>query len=133
MQAIATFFVAFLLMALGWLSTSIGVVEVDRLYAWSIGASLMLFFALMNSLLSLKASSFVKYWGASIYSFIGLGLGTSLLAWGFSGVTLKDAGSYRWIYIVVTVGFIVFLTLVNMLKIIVKFAEKEEWNQPRRR
>ncbi|MBL7807571.1 MAG: hypothetical protein JNN28_07155 [Saprospiraceae bacterium] len=133
MQAIATFFVAFLLMALGWLSTSTGVVEVDRLYAWSIGASLMLFFAIMNSLLSLKASSFVKYWGSSIYSFIGLGLGTSLLAWGFSGVTLKEAGSYRWIYIVVTVGFIVFLTLVNMLKIIVKYAEKEEWNQPRRR
>jgi hypothetical protein len=93
----------------------------------------MLFFALMNSLLSLKAPSFVKYWGVSIYSYIGLGLGTSLLAWGFSGIPLKEAESYRWIYIVVTVGFIVFLTLVNLMKVIVKFAEKEEWNQPRKR
>ncbi|HAD11667.1 MAG TPA: hypothetical protein DCF33_04425 [Saprospirales bacterium] len=132
-QAIATFGVAFSLMALGWLSTVSGIMEVDRLYAWSIGAAFMLFFALMNSLLSLKAPSFVKYWGISIYSYIGLGLGTSLLAWGFSGIPLKEAESYRWIYIVVTVGFIVFLTLVNLMKVIVKFAEKEEWNQPRKR
>lgn len=132
-QAIATFGVAFFLMGLGWLSTALGVMEVDRLYAWSIGAAFMLFFALMNSLLSLKAPSFVKYWGVSIYSYIGLGLGTSLLAWGFSGIPLKEAESYRWIYIVVTVGFIVFLTLVNLMKVIVKFAEKEEWNQPRKR
>ncbi|HLP95874.1 MAG TPA: hypothetical protein VK168_17650 [Saprospiraceae bacterium] len=132
-QAVATFCVALILMALGWLSTISGMMEVDRLYAWSIGAAFMLFFAMMNSLLSLKAASFVKYWGSSIYSYLGLGFGTSMLAWGFSGVTLSQAGSYRWIYIVVTVGFIVFLTLVNLMKIIVRFAEKEEWNQPRRR
>jgi hypothetical protein len=132
-QAIASFCVSLILMAMGWLSTVSGMMEVDRLYAWSIGAAFMLFFALMNSLLSLKAPSFVKYWSASIYSYLGLGFGTSMLAWGFSGITLSNAGSYRWIYIVVTVGFIVFLTLVNLMKIIVKFAEKEEWNQPRRR
>ena len=56
-----------------------------------------------------------------------------MAAWGFSGVPLNDAGSYRWIYIVVTVGFIVFLTMVNLMKIIVNYAEKEEWNEPRKR
>lgn len=132
-QAIATFCVALLLMALGWLSTVSGIMVVDKLYAWSIGAAFMLFYAMMNSLLSLKAASFVKYWGTAIYSYIGLGVGTSFMAWLFSGVALRDAGSYRWIYIVVTVGFLVFLSMVNMMKIIVRFAEKEEWNQPRRR
>lgn len=132
-QAVATFTLAMLIMIIGWAFSASGVVDADPLFAWSIGSALMLFFALMNSLLSLKAESFVKYWGASIYSYLGLGLGTSMAAWGFSGISLNDAGSYRWIYIVVTVGFIVFLTMVNLMKIIVRFAEKEEWNEPRKR
>lgn len=133
MQAAATLVVAVIIMGIGWAFTASGIFTVDRLYAWSIGAALMLFFAMMNSLLSLRADSFVKYWGASIYSYMALGLGTSLAAWGFSGIPLNDAGSYRWIYIVVTVGFIVFLSMVNVMKAIVRYAEKEEWNAPRKR
>jgi hypothetical protein len=94
---------------------------------------MMLFFALMNSILSIRAESFVKYWGASMYSYLALALATSMAAWGFSGVPLDEAESYRWIYIVATVGFVVFLSMVNLMKIIVRFAEKEEWNHPRKR
>jgi len=68
-----------------------------------------------------------------MYSYLALAFATSMAAWGFSGIPLREAGSYRWIYIVVTVGFIVFLSMVNFMKMIVRFAEKEEWNQPRKR
>lgn len=132
-QAAAIFVAALLLMGFGWLMTISGILVFDKLYAWSIGAALMLFFAMLNSLLSLRASSFAKYWGASMYSFLALGFATSMAAWGFSGIPLREAGSYRWIYIVVSVGFVVFLSMVNFMKIIVRFAEKEEWNQPRKR
>ena len=132
-QAIATFLVALVIMFLGWAITASGILEFDRLFAWSIGSALMLFFAMMNSLLSLRAESFLKYWSVSVYSYLALGLGTSMAAWGFSGSPLKEAGSYYWIYIVVTVGFMVFLTMVNLMKIIVNYAEKEEWNHPRKR
>ncbi len=132
-QALVIFVASFLIMGIGWACTASGLIAFERLFAWSIGSALMLFFALMNSILSLRAVSFAKYWGASIYSYIGLAIATSMAAWGFSGVSLEEAGSYRWIYIVVTVGFLVFLSLVNLLKIIVRFAENEEWNQPRKR
>ncbi len=133
MQAAAVFAGALVIMGIGWALTATGIILFEPLFPWSIGSALMLFFAMMNSLLSLRAPSFVKYWGASIYSYLALAFGTSLAAWGFSGIPLREAGSYRWIYIVVTVGFIVFLTMVNLMKIIVRFAEKEEWNQPRKR
>jgi hypothetical protein len=133
MQAVAIFAFAFLIMGIGWIFTASGIYPFDRLFAWSIGSALMLFFAMMNSILSLRAESFVKYWGASMYSYLALALATSMTAWGFSGVPLQEAESYRWIYIVVTVGFIVFLSMVNLMKIIVRFAEKEEWNHPRKR
>ncbi len=133
MQALAIFAFALLIMGIGWTFTASGIYPFDRLFAWSIGSALMLFFAMMNSILSLRAESFVKYWGASMYSYLALALATSMAAWGFSGVPLQEAESYRWIYIVVTVGFVVFLSMVNLMKIIVRFAEKEEWNHPRKR
>lgn len=132
-QALAILLAALFIMTIGWGFTASGIMAFEPLFAWSIGAALMLFYALMNSLLSIRAVSFVKYWGASIYSYLALAFCTSMAAWGFSGIPLREAGSYRWIYIVVTIGFIVFLSMVNMMKIIVKFAEKEEWNSPRKR
>ncbi|MDX1910088.1 MAG: hypothetical protein SFV22_01315 [Saprospiraceae bacterium] len=132
-QAAATFAAALLIMVAGWGVGAAGWMETDPLFAWSIGAAFMLFFALMNSLMSLRAANFAKYWGASMYSYIGLAIATSMAAWGISGIPIRDAGSYRWIYIVVTFGFLVFLSMVNFMKIIVRFAENEEWNQPRKR
>jgi amino acid transporter len=132
-QAAAVLVVAVFLMFLGWAFQATGLLRPDRLFAWSIATALMLFFALVNSLLSLRADSFAKYWGASMYSYLGLAFGNGLAAWLFSGVRLSEAESYQWIYTVVTVGFIVFLLMVNFMKKIVGFAQREEWNQPRRR
>jgi len=132
-QAAVVFAAALVIMGIGWLLTASDIFTLDRLFAWSIGSAFMLFFAMMNSILSLRATSFVKYWGASMYSYLALTLCTSMAAWGFSGIALREAGSYRWIYIVVTVGFMVFLSMINFMKIIVRYAEREEWNHPRKR
>lgn len=106
---------------------------VDTLFPWSIATAFLLLFALFNSLMSLNADSFAQYWGRSIYSFLGLAFLNGIAAWLCSGVPIGEAQSYRWIYIVVTIGFLVFLSMVNLMKKIVTFAEREEWNQPRRR
>jgi len=132
-QALLVLGGALVLMVCGWLLTVSKIYPVDRLYAWSIAAAFMLLFAMLNSLMSLRADSFTKYWGTSMYTYLGLALCTGLAAWLFSGIPLRDAGTYRWIYLVVTVGFLVFLSMVNFMKRIVQFAEKEDWNQPRRK
>lgn len=132
-QAALIFGSGFVIMLAGWLLGKIHVVTQDPLFPWSIAAAFMLLFALVNSLLSLRADSFTKYWGASMYSYMGLAFCNAFVAWLFSGISIGNAGSYRWIYIVVTFGFIVFLTLVNTVRRIVEFAEREEWNEPRKR
>ena len=132
-QAGLVFGSALVIMLAGWSLTASGLYPLERLFAWSIAAAFLLFFAIFNSLMSLRADSFAKYWGRSMYSFVGLALGLGSAAWLLSGVPIGDAESYRWIFIVVTFGFVVFLSLVNFMKIIVRFAEREEWNQPRKR
>jgi len=68
-----------------------------------------------------------------MYAYLGSAFAMGLAAWLFSGIPLGEAGTYRSIYIVVTVGFVVFLIVVNFMKRIVSYAEREEWNQPRRK
>ncbi|NJB85516.1 drug/metabolite transporter (DMT)-like permease [Lewinella marina] len=105
--------------------------EAGSRFPWLTAASFMLFFALFNAVLSASAPNTAKYWGRSIYSFMGLALGAGLLAWAFSGITISDAGSYRWIYIVVSVGYLVFLGMISLIKNVVSFAQREEWTRPR--
>ncbi|MBB4077828.1 MFS family permease [Lewinella aquimaris] len=106
-------------------------VGVSNRFPWLCAASFMLFFALFNAVLSASAPNTARYWGRSLYSFMGLALGAGLLAWAFSGLTISEAGSYRWIYLVVTVGYLVFLGMISLIKNVVNFAQREEWNKPR--
>lgn len=132
-QAAAVLAVIAVVLVGNWLMNLLSPESSDGLFPWSIATAFTLFFAVMNSLLSLRAESFAKYWQASMYSYAALAFGSGLLAWAFSGIPVGAAGSYKWIYIVVSIGFLVFLSMVNFMKIIVKFAEKEEWHQPRKR
>lgn len=106
-------------------------VGVSNRFPWLCAASFMLFFALFNAVLSAAAPNTAKYWGRSLYSFMGLALGAGLLAWAFSGLKISEAGSYQWIYLVVTVGYLVFLGMISVIKNVVNFAQREEWNKPR--
>jgi len=102
-------------------------------WPWLCAASFLLFFALFNAIMSATSDNLMKYWGRSIYAFLGLAVGSGLLAWGFSGLSIGQAGSYKWIYFVVTFGYLVFLSMIAFMKRIVEFAQKEEWNRPRLR
>jgi hypothetical protein len=110
-----------------------GVLDANKLFPWEIATGASLLFGIFNSVMSLNAPSFIKYWGASIYSYMGLAFLNGMAAWWFSGVALRDAESFKFIYLVVTFGFLVFISMVNLMKKIIEFAQKEEWNSPRMR
>jgi hypothetical protein len=120
-------------MGLGWLTRVSGLMDVEVLFPWAIATAFTLLFALLNSLMSLSADNSIQYYGSSVYSYVGLAFMNGVAARYISGVQLADAESYRWIYIVITIGFLVFMSMVNMMKKIVQFAEREEWNEPKNR
>jgi hypothetical protein len=125
-------FVAALVVILGSkVVQATGLIEVGQRFPWMTAASFMLLFAVFNSIFSVSAKNLQKYWGRSIFCFMGLAAANGLLAWLFSSLTINEAGSYRWIYVVVTFGYLVFLSMMGFLKSIVEFAEREEWQHPR--
>lgn len=107
------------------------VIHISQRFPWMTAAAIMLFFAVFNSVFSLSSENMMKYWGRSIYCFMGLAVASGLVAWLFSSLSIGQAGSYRWIFIVVTFGYLIFLTIMAMLRQIVEFAQREEWNHPR--
>ena len=132
-QALLVFAGGLVLMLGGVALDKMGVMGMERLYPWTSATGFMLLFAIFNSIMCMTADSFAKYWGISMYSYLALAAVLGLSAWLCSGVPLGEAESYKSIYIVVTFGFLVFLSMVNAMKNIVNFAEKEDWSQPRKR
>ncbi len=108
------------------------VASVER-FPWLSSASFLLLFAVFNSIISLLESDTNKYWGRSMTSFMLVAVIGGGIAYLFSGLTIWEAGSYSWIFVVVTIGYLVFLGMMVMIKNIVAFAQREEWSQPRRR
>lgn len=131
LQAAVIFGGVLLFNGIGYLLKISRLIEISERFPWMVAASFMLLYAMFNSIFSISTNNRASYWGASIYSFLGLAAASGFLAYLISGLAIKEAGSYWWIYIVVTVGYLVFVSMVGAMRNIVEFAQREEWNQPR--
>jgi hypothetical protein len=124
---------AVLVFNLGFLAFKAGGMEIEQRFPWTIAASFLLFFTALNAIMSIFAKNMDNYWSRSILCFIGLAVVSALLAQVFSQLTINEAGPYKGVYIVLTISYLVFLSILAAVKKIVDFAQREEWNQPRLR
>ncbi len=131
LQASITFGGVILFILVAKLVKLTGLIYVPDRFPWITAASFMLLFAMFNSVFSLSAENMLKYWGRSIYSYLGLAAASGLAAYLFSSLSIDEAGSYRWIYVVLTIGYLIFLGMMAFMRRIVEFAQREEWNHPR--
>ena len=106
-------------------------VEMKQDTSWVIAATFILFFAMFNAILSLMCDNMDRYWTRSMISYVAVAGIAGLLAWAFSSLSINEAGTFRWIYIVLTFGYLLFLAMIGAMRKIVDFAQREEWNQPK--
>ena len=130
-QAAITFAASAFITLSAKLIAATGLIDISDRFPWMSAAAFMLCFALFNSVFSLSAPKLMKYWGRSIYCFMGLALVSGGFAWLISSVPIGEAGSYKWIFFVVSIGYLVFLSMMGFMKGIVEFAQREDWSQPR--
>lgn len=100
--------------------------DVNPILFWVIGGAGILFYSLMNSVISLAAGDMNRYWIFSTLSYVALAVSCAVMAYTFSGVAIDDAGSFRWIFTVLTFGYLLFLSLMRFLRKIVQVAQKED-------
>ena len=115
-----------ILMGISELMPSAPYSSTQDIMPWVVLCGMILFYALVNSILSFGATDGNIYWMQSIFSFAALLIVGGLLAWGISGVSINEAGSVRWLYFVMTFGYLVFLSIVNLIKFFVKLAKRQD-------
>lgn len=108
------------------LIAQIGLFESKDIFPWEMAFSGILFFALFNAIFSLSAKDANRYWMLSIFSFVSLVVVLSLIAWLLSGLTMDEAGSFRWILIIFTFSYLLILSIVRAMKKIVGIAQKQD-------
>lgn len=118
--------IAILLMLLSKVMPLSPAMQKSNAMPWVVSCAMLLFFAMGNSILAFAAKEPTKYWMYSIFSFALLLVILSLLAYGISGVNIDDAGTIRWIYVVFTFGYLVLLSIVNLIRFFVMLAHKSD-------
>ncbi len=118
---------------LGKLVNAIGIMSVSDQFPWTAATSFLLFFAIINSVVSLASKDLNKYWGRSMLSFAILAAISAGIAYFFSALSIEEIGPYKWIYFVLTFGYLVFLSILGFMKRIVDFAEREDWQAPKQK
>jgi hypothetical protein len=99
---------------------------VDPMLYWIIAGTFLLFYALFNSILSLNADNITTYWSQSTGGYAVLLVVSSCVAWLFSGKTIGEADSFRWIFMVLTFGYLLFLCITRFVRKIVRTAQRED-------
>jgi hypothetical protein len=126
-QALASFAVMLLInlifLIVKWLSSGAWIPE--RI-AWILAASFLLLFGIFNALVLLSTGNMGKYWSQSIISYAGFAIGGGLIAALFSGIPLSEAGSFSWIYMVISFSYLIFLSIGGLMKIIVELAQRAD-------
>ena len=112
---------------------AIGMMDLEQLFAWTLAATFLLFFAVFNSVFSLTATNDNAYWTKSFICFAVYAIISGLVAYFVAGVAFEEVGPYRWIYIVITFVYLVFISIIGFMKKIVQFAQREEWTKPTRK
>lgn len=118
--------VAMLVLQLIAFAVSKGGIDTGDTIAWEVSLTMMLFFALANTMFFLNATDKNKYWSYSITSYIVLAAVSILIATLISGFGINDSGSIKWIYFVVTFGYLVFISIIGLMRRIVEIAIKQD-------
>ena len=109
-----------------WIFTELDLLKENQGRPWLITTSFVLCFALINSVLSLSSLSQNKYWLHSIISYASLLVLGGSMAYFISGMGMDEAGSYRWILLIFSMCYILFLSIVRAMKKIVTMAQQQD-------
>lgn len=94
--------------------------------SWALATAVMLCFSLFNTILSLKFEKIITYWSRSALSLIALMVFSYAICYFISGKHIDEAGTFRWLWLVVIFTWLIFFTIARSMKRIVEIALKQD-------
>ena len=93
---------------------------------WIVGTAMILCFIILNTVVALKIEPIRPYWSKSITFYIGFLAFTYLWCWFLSGKHIDEAGSFRWLWFVLTLVYQIFFAIARSMKRIVDIAIRQD-------
>jgi|GEM_PF-243204 len=93
---------------------------------WEASLVILMAFGLFNAVFSIPYKDQLTYFRNSIFSYALVAAVGILLATWFSGVSIGESGSFRWLYAVFTFSYLVFVSIVNAMRKIIEIAKKQD-------
>ena len=132
LQGVVILGFAVLIMLLAKIIQWTGIAHISGQAFWIIAGTSILLFALSNSILSLSSKDMDNYWVRSIPTYAVVMIMSSSFAYLFSAMTMQEAGTFKWIFMVLTFGYLLFLSMMRFMRKIVDIAQQEDDNWTKR-
>jgi hypothetical protein len=114
-------FVLFLLV--NWMSDIAGS---ETKMPWTLAIAFQLLYIIYSIIIGLLNTSNFRYWLFAVAGYVILMFINSFVAGKISGITMDEAGTYRWIYFILIPVFLLFIVMANLIKKIVSLAEQDD-------
>lgn len=120
--------IAFLLLSHGFLFIvdALNLFQFDLNNYYTLIITAMMIFSIFNSIISLSSENRNTYWLHSLIGFILMTIIGCISAYLLSGMTIDEAGSFRWLILVFSFGYILFISIVRVMRKIVELAQKQD-------
>jgi len=125
-QSVIAVIMGLVLMFIARILSSNHYINVEQRFPWLILGTLMLVYIIFNGAFSLVANDINQYWFRSIIGFAGLVIGGGGLAYLFSHLEISEAGTYKFIFIVLAIGYLVFISILRFIRKIVEYAQQPD-------
>lgn len=93
---------------------------------WIVSTAMVLLFILINTIVALRIENITPYWIQSVLVYIGLLVFSYGWCYLLSGKHIDDVGSFRWLWIVISMVYFIFFGIARSMKRIVDFAIKQD-------
>ncbi len=93
---------------------------------WIVTTAMVLLFIIVNTIVVLRVQDLLPYWIQSVVCFMALLVFSYGWSWMISGKHIDEVGSFRWIWMVLFMVYLVFFVIARSMKTIVDFAIRQD-------
>jgi hypothetical protein len=89
---------------------------------WIVTTAMILSFIILNSLVALRIEPIIPYWSKSVIIYLGLLAISYGWCYLLSGKHIDEVGSFRWLWFVLTLVYMIFFAIARSMKRVVDIA-----------
>ena len=94
--------------------------------SWIVGTAMIFCFIIVNTIIALRTEPILPYWSKSVLIFIGLLAFTYGWCYMLTGKQIDEVGDFTWLWIVLSMVYLVFFVIARTMKRIVDIANEQD-------